>query len=187
MQSSNYITFVSKLPALRHNVGLFQLLTENHSKQVQQLTYGRVYHIALYVWTKTRNLHYSEMVWHVLSIGIGEQGPVTASGPDSNVIVRQFLEESVMQAKRQKAVATTISYLLSNRGVFDRALANYLSVYHMMITACPSIIRSLPTTLLEQLRDSCSIAFQRQMCSGGTDGNMVFTYEVIKTSMYVIS
>lgn len=92
-----------------------------------------------------------------------------------------------MQAKRQKAVATTISYLLSNRGVFDRVLANYLSVYHMMVTACPSIIRSLPTTLLEQLRDSCSIAFQRQMCSGGTDGNMVFTYEVIKTSMYVIS
>lgn len=187
--SSNYTTFASKFlpPAAILDSSCLRLLTEEHSKQVQQLTYGRVYHVAMYMWAHTRNLHYSDIAWDIVSIGIGEQGPVVGSGPEHNVVVRQFLEEAVMQADRQNEVAARMSQILSNRCVFDRLLATYLSVFHMMITALPAILRSLSPTTLLQLRKSCSIAFQRQMCSGCTDDGMARTYEVLKTSMYVIS
>lgn len=164
-----------------------QLLTRTYSAQAQPLTYGHVYHVAICMWTRTCSLEDSEIAWDILSVGVGEQGPVIGSGPEYNVVVRQFLEESIVQENRQNAVAARMTYLLNNRYVLDLSLASYLSLFHMIITVSPAIVRSLPPTSLKQLRRSCSIAFQRQICSRHPLGVLAYTYEVLKTSLYVMS
>lgn len=144
----------------------------------------------MYVWTQSRNLSCCEAAWRILSIGIGEQGPVIGSGPDHNhVVMRQFLEESVIKTNQRSAVVAKMAYLLGSRYIFHHILAGYLSIFHMMVVACPAILQSLPPTSLVQLRTSCSIAFQRQVCSENSASYviMAFTYEVLKTSFYVIS
>lgn len=156
------------------------------SVQVQSLNYGRAYHVAMYVWMRTRDLFCTEGAWKLYCIGQGNEGPILNNGPNDNVGLRQFLTEAIVNTHHEEALISKMTFVMLHPDVMEKEVMAYMSGLRAIAIVCPPVLHPVSFELLSKLRDGCSIACQRQLCSAGEISNGVM-YEIFKVAFYMIS
>ncbi|KAI0821093.1 hypothetical protein BC629DRAFT_1587409 [Irpex lacteus] len=154
--------------------------------QVQSLNYGRAYHVAMYVWMRTRDLFCTEGAWKLYCIGQGNEGPILNNGPNDNVGLRQFLTEAIVNTHHEEALISKMTFVMLHPDVMEKEVMAYMSGLRAIAIVCPPVLHPVSFELLSKLRDGCSIACQRQLCSAGEISNGVM-YEIFKVAFYMIS
>lgn len=153
---------------------------------MQPLNYGRAYHITMYAWMRTRDLRCTEGAWNLFFIGLGTQGPIINNGPNDNVPLRQFMTEAIVGTNHEEALVNKMAFVMLHPGVMDKTLMRYMSGIRAIAIVCPPVLRPVSFEVLSRMRDGCSVACQRQLCSGGEISNGIM-YEIFKVAFYMIS
>lgn len=161
-----------------------------NSGHAPKLTVGHICHVALYVWTSTMKPDTNNFSWELFTPGLKKiaNGPYMKTpydGPDIED-ARQFLEQAIMRPNRQERLIDQFHCTIIMYEYLDGALAEFLKICHTMLDLCPQILQSCSNYTRGRLRDACSIACQRTLCSGGMKDD-TFVYEVTELSMDLMS
>ncbi|KAI0090649.1 hypothetical protein BDY19DRAFT_724983 [Irpex rosettiformis] len=136
---------------------------------IRKLTYGRTHHVTLYIWTRTRqNIHVSYAAWWYFSDALAPETPIK-TGPTDNAIIRQFIEEAILHVNQQGAFIATVSFMLTKKLIVDEKIIRLLDTLYALNCVSPRLLQNLPSDIYAELRNSCSIACQRQLCLGGEE------------------
>lgn len=160
------------------------------SGHAPKLTDGHICHIALYVWTSTMIPDTNNFSWELFTPGLkkivnGTYLKTSYDDPDVED-ARQFLEQAIILPNRQEHLIDQFHCTIIMYEYLDGALAEFLKICHTMLGLCPQILQSCSNYTRGRLRDACSIACQRTLCSGGMKDD-AFVYEVTELSMDLMS
>lgn len=120
------------------------------------------------VWMKVRQkacVHVSYAGWWYFADALDQESG-NISGPDDKGPIRRFLDEAVFNIDGHTAFITSISFLLKQKAIVDARLLSVLDGLYSLSWSSPKILEGLSSDVYDELRNSCAVACQRQLCLG---------------------
>ena len=120
-----------------------------------------------------QNIYVASAGWWYFAEAMNTDMPNITQPGDGGPIGR-FLEETVVATDQQEAFLSTISFMFNDKFIVDDKLLGLLEGLSVLSTASPQIYLKSSPKVLADIRFSCSVACQRQLCSGAReDDDMV--------------
>ena len=143
------------------------------SGHARKLNYGRTHHVTLFAWTKIRSCaRISYAGWWYFAGALNQEIETTVELNDHGPLL-QFLNEAVFRINQQEAFIASISFLFVAKHVVDDYLSGLFDGLFSLNWICPEILHGLSPGVYDELRNSCSIACQRQFCLGVIEDSKV--------------